>query len=409
MMKFQVAKSDLETALAVVSHAMASSGGDISSHYLFRLSAADPQKMEVLTYTGRLMGGALFKIGETLDGDPARFTIEGSRLKNWISVVPDGATLDFEYDKVDGQAADTTITVHGDDRKHITFATLDPATFPFWDKTMESVESKGKVNADRLRMALKRSGTFTAEEGSKDVGLQVVEVREGGEAGGVVTSTNKVRLCMTTIPSLKDARFRIHTKDIASTVGFLATCKTDELEVLETEKSFFLRRTSDQAYFGETKFHDTFKTVGHVPFHDHYTWVISRAGLTKALKAVEQGAPKEDDRLWMAIRDTDLDIRMETSTGKSATWNIPVKSTPGADVDSNGKPVTRPDLPPSIQINIANLRKLIDAIGDIANGDDFTLGVNYMPAKKSGYFRHETPSSAAHDHTLIMIVWNKNQ
>ena len=42
MMKMTFAKQDLGVAMAVVAASKASSGNDLSAHYLFRRSAADP-------------------------------------------------------------------------------------------------------------------------------------------------------------------------------------------------------------------------------------------------------------------------------------------------------------------------------------------------------------------------------
>ena len=93
-MKMQVAKRDLESALAVVTNSMTSSGTDISSHFVFR--ADEDDDVEVLTFTGRLFSSAPVKC--VVDSTPERsFTVEGARLLQWVRAVGDTA-IDLVFD-----------------------------------------------------------------------------------------------------------------------------------------------------------------------------------------------------------------------------------------------------------------------------------------------------------------------
>lgn len=388
-MKFQVARRDLDAALSVVNPAVSSSGGDISSHFVFRPHAEDAGKIEMLSYTGRVCAAAPFVA--TIEGDDRQsFTIEGGRLKQWLSAVPEDAVLTFEFTKA---SAETTVTLRNDSAKKQFFPSLDPAHFPYWDRILSEAKVTARLPGDRLKDALAKSKLFTAEDESKNQGLCVSEVRDG-----TLISTNKSTLCMIVMPDMKDAKIRVHNKDVGSILTFLNLAKSEPVEILEHDRTFFFRRL-DGSYFGETRFYESFPQLAGPTTEDQHVWEIAVPELKRGLAFVQAGAAKDDDRLWLSERDGKLVLKMETPSGKHSVYDFALNSV-------EHRP-DAPDLPDSIQITVKNLRRVLDA----AEGSVVKIGANVH--KKSGYFRYRMTkfadsNDAGGDQYLIMVVWNKN-
>lgn len=388
-MKFTVARRDLDAALQVTLPAI-SSNADLSSHFVFRPHLSDSAKIEVLAYTGRVCAAAPFVAA--FDGDErSSFTIEGWRLKKWLDAVDDASVLVFEYKRENG-SSETTVTLLNDSTKKQYFPSMDPTHFPYWDKVLEGSQVTATVAGDRLKDALARAKLFTAEDGTKSQGLCVVEVRDG-----VMISTNKSTLCMVSMPAMKESKIRIHSKDVNAVLAFLSLVKSELVEVLEHDRTFFFRKT-DGSYFGETRFHETFPTVGSPPADDQHVWEIPVPELKRALNALSAGASKDDDRLWLSQRDTRLVLKMETSNGKQSTWDLVL-----ASITKKDDAATLPD---SIMITVRNLKRLLDA----AEGETIKIGANQH--KKNGFFRYTMSKfggtdGAGADQYLVMLVWNK--
>ena len=154
-MKMQVAKRDLESALAVVTNSMTSSGTDISSHFVFR--ADEDDDVEVLTFTGRLFSSAPVKC--VVDSTPERsFTVEGARLLQWVRAVGDTA-IDLVFDP------ETKVVTAVAPKGSMEFQSADPAQFPFWDEMWPDVEEKGTVKASALAAGLSYARGFVFDTG----------------------------------------------------------------------------------------------------------------------------------------------------------------------------------------------------------------------------------------------------
>jgi hypothetical protein len=392
-MKFEVARRDLDAALQVVLPAVSSAGTDISSHLALRAHPTEAGKIEILAYTGRLMAGASFVA--TITGEPQSFTVEGWRLKKWLDAVTEDTVLVFDYKKSQG-ISDTTVTLLNDDEKRQFFPSLDPSHFPYWDRTLADAKVTATLPGDRLKDALFRSKLFTAEDEAKNQGMCVSEVRDG-----VLTSTNKSTLCMITVPALKASTIRVHNKDAGALIAFLGLAKTDLVEVLEHERSFFFRRP-DGSYIGETRFHESFPAIAQPKNQGHYIWEFPAEQAKHAMNGLLAGAAKLDDRLTLRQSGGRVVFGMDASGGKQATW--PVTLTTSEVVEFEGqKPLP---LPESIQITVRNLRRLIEA----TDGDKIRLLC--CPYNKSGYFRYtlttfEDSGKQNGDECLVMIVWSR--
>ena len=91
-MKIQIAKQDLMDAIKLTSTTISTTGSDISTHFLFRLTGGGTGA-EVQTYSNRVFSSSplVCQVVGYNEGDPTAFTVEGKRLQMWLSAVDDAA------------------------------------------------------------------------------------------------------------------------------------------------------------------------------------------------------------------------------------------------------------------------------------------------------------------------------
>jgi len=363
-MKIQVAKQDLENALDVVASCLAGTGSDLSVHFLFRRDPADREKIQVMTYSTRI--SALCPVTATVDeSDFDAFTIEGWRLKKWLSKLPDAA-LTFEFD---GAVVEAVCPGKGTQK----FQSLDPSKFPFWDKALGDAKIIALMPAERLHRAIDYSRNFASADESRQPELCVCEVKEG-----VLASTNKRTATLVSVAALKDSSMRVHSKDAGAILSFLATIK-DDVEVLEHDKCLFLRR-SDGAVFEESRFDANFPVFNRPPDKDPHWWVLDTEELRNAIPFLESGAQREDDRLRFT-RPGDPDdterpviLSMQTATGGTAEQKVTC-------VESGSEPDADPLPDEGFTLAYPNLTKILDFV----KSDTIKFGVSRR--KKGGYLR----------------------
>ena len=244
-MKIEVAKKDLEAALAVASVAVESGVADLSSHYLFRFKDGQP---EVLSYGMRLFSRAPFTaVVDAEDGEA--FTVEAWRLDKWMAGVGDGAlTL----------TADGSGDVHAKGpRSRVRFRSLDPSKFPYWDETLAEAEVIGSTSARTISNALNLARWFVSADDTAKPELCQIEAVEG-----VIWATDRRALSSVEIPSLPQLGIRVPGKAVASVLKYLGDKETQEgdLEVLQAERSFedgggafAIFKRVDSAYLGVTR------------------------------------------------------------------------------------------------------------------------------------------------------------
>lgn len=212
-MNIEVAKSDIEVALKVVSLTVGS-GSDLSSHYLFR--QRDGQ-MEVLSYDMRVFSRAPFTATvEGEDGDA--FTVEAWRLDKWISSVGDGV-LTLTCDD-QGQ-----VTAKGP-RSKIKLRSLDASRFPYWDGLMAQAEDVGDVTPGTLYRALHLTKHFVSSDDTSRPEICQTEATEG-----VLKATNRRAVSCVTVRDLPELDLRIPGKDITIVLKFLSDKVTQESDV----------------------------------------------------------------------------------------------------------------------------------------------------------------------------------
>jgi len=249
-MKIQVAKQDLDAALQVASCALGSGGPDsVAAHYVFRVqkNKDDEWGAEVLSYSGERLSAAAPFISkveitdEEVDAGYTRFTIEGSRLKDLIRLLPDEALV-FEYDgkrtAYKGPSAS--------EGQH--YGSLNPKGYPWWDATLDEAEVTATVPAESLRRAFSWAKLFVLDDDSRRPDLCIFECRSG-----IIYATNTRTVALITVPGLEESSLRVYGDNAPKLVSFLAAAGETNIEVMEAgEKALFLRR-HDGAIFQEAR------------------------------------------------------------------------------------------------------------------------------------------------------------
>jgi hypothetical protein len=316
-MKFKVAKRDLEAALQVVSGCLGKDAADITSHFTFRRRGTeDKYTLEVLAYTGRIFSSC--PVTAVAFEDPkakekAAFTVEGWRLKQWLQFVPDdGTALTFALDEGE-------VVVRAKRGKQV-FQSLDPSTFPHWDKTLEEAKSVARLPAARLAAALAYSKLFASIKEAKEPGMCCCEVRDGG----ILYSTDKKVAALIRVKGLEESKLRVHVQDAGGFISFLGLLDEGEVELLEHDRMAVLRR-SDGAMFGETRFSFPFpKSSVGMDDTDQHQWTLPLAELQQIIGFLVSGASTDDNRLRLSPGEEagDVVLSMVNTTGKTTELTL---------------------------------------------------------------------------------------
>ena len=316
-MRFKVAKRDLEAAIQVVGASIAGSGSDISAHFTFRRIGPDSQDkygIESLTYSGRTFASCpLAPVAfEDVGGKKAAFTIEGWRLKQWLKFIPADSVPDFTL-------ADGEVTARVK-RGAQTFQSLDPSTFPYWDKVLKEAEVKATLPANRLKEALAYSRQFIHDDEANEPDKCVCEA-----TNSILYSSDKKAVTLIKVKGMEESGLRVHGKDVAGCLTFLGTVGDGDVEILEHDRMTLLRRCVDGAVFGESKFHFKFP-VPKLRIEDkpQHTWDIVCEDLRQVLGFLVAGAAPEDNRLRLAPGETpgEVILSMANTSGKTTSLTI---------------------------------------------------------------------------------------
>lgn len=361
-MKFQVAKQDLDAAIAAVSNSI-SSAPDISGHFLFRRIAGDDKHVEVRTYSGRLYSGCPFVAA--VSGDGTEFTVEGKRLKAFLGSVDDCA-LTFDAD-TKGLVA---VTAPGMGIQH--FQGVDPTPFPHWDHLLTKAKVTATISAERLSAAIAYARPFASTDEAKTPHLCVCEVRNG-----VLAASNSSFGAGTylSVPLLKEATLRVHVKDIGAILTFLGRVEGD-VEIRETDRvAFYLR--GDGALLGESRLNVEFPKIKTPPPTDDHVWKIDTARALKALPFLKSGASDENLRVRLSRPDPDGPIKfsMLSKPGKSSEVDVTCSG-------SSSVPGAVP-LPDAFHVGFSPLLKLLELHRE---APEITLGITARPPV-GGYLR----------------------
>jgi len=374
-MRFKVAKRDLDEALLVVNSSLSTSDTDISGHYVFRQTGPNAEgkySIEVLTYNmSRLFSACPMIVAvEEAGTDKTAFTVEGWRLKQWLQYVPEDSVPEFTL--VDGEV---TIQVKKGSQ---TFQSLDPSSYPFWDKALAAAEHKATVKASRLREALSYAKLFLTEKTpDNDPGRAVTECK-----AGVFYAMDGRGLTLIQVQGMENSGLRVHLKDIPGYVSFLGVTPEGDVDVLEHERNLFLRRCSDGAVFGGSRFQHACKPPASVTIDgkNHHTWGVAAAEIKSTVGFLVAGAEKKDVRLGISPgpNPNELLFSMATASGKTTSLVVPLLSN-----ESLPKAPAIPDT--GFHLDHTVLTKVLNAW----EGDTVGIGINIAGARTFLRFQQE--------------------
>lgn len=381
-MKIEVAKPDLEAALQVVSIGAASTGSDLTTHFVFR--RREDGIVEVLSNNNRLgcsMPIAGCKVEE--DEDDA-FTVESWRLNKWISAVED-ASLTLEL--VEGTVKATS------PKGSVKFQSLDAAQFPFWDTTFSETSDGTTINAKRLQSALSHVKLFISDKDTTTPKLAVTEVLNES-----LQATDKGALAVVTIDELKTSNLRIHGKDLGQVLSFLGTCGDDSVDIKEHERCLFIVR-QDGGILSVGRPHHAFPDIqlDKKPDDPHW-WSVQKDGLQSAINGLASSASKEDTRLNFHLEGDMIGLSMTSASGEKVTLHLDA-------IEHGSAEDAKIDMPPDgFDIAYPYLLKLL---GQHKN-DVVKFGLNPQLDKKTkkpkgGWVRFREDRDG--DDYLTLLVW----
>lgn len=370
-MKITVAKNDLEAALQVASIGVSNSGNDLSTHFLFREREGN---IQVLSYSQRVCTASPVTCQHDAEQDEA-MTIEGWRLLKWLSVVGDvPVTLE--------NTTKGEVTVSSP-RSKIRIKSLDATKFPFFDKSLDDAKEVATLSADRLVSALNYIRSFISDKGSNDrPDVAQIEVLDG-----VMWATDKRAVTMITLDGLKDSNLRIHGQDIPSVTKFLSNKDTQEVTLLEHDRSLFLRR-QDGALVGCSRPLVKFPDIP-VPKvqNDQMFWTVRAESLLMGINVLEASADKGNTRIGLAWADDQVQLKVTSAVGGEDSFPLDVVESEGLD-----------DLPDGgFLMDYPYITHIIGHFGD----DEIKFGLNRL--KSGGYvrFAHEVDK----DSYVTVVAW----
>lgn len=371
-MRIKVSKSDLEVALRVAEIGVASSGADLSSHYLFRVKG---DHVELLSFSQRIC--TLVPVKCEYDGeDGDAITVEGWRLMMWLGGIGDVAI------EITGAGGGAVVLKAG--RSTIDAMSLDPSKFPFWDKTLEGAKGVTSLPAERLASAFNYAKNFISDNDTARPEISQVEV-----LGGSVWATDKKAVTLISLPELAGSALRVHGKDISAVVKFLGLKETVQVEVLEHDRSVFFRR-ADGAILGASRPVAQFPTLNVAKDgDDEIHWVISKAELLSGIQCLSAATKKDNTKFKFSFDKTSgqVVLAVEAVNGKENTHDIPcIEQGNAADLPDDGFWIDFP---------------YITRIAGHFAGESLKFGINKK--KKNGYVRfHHVVGS---DDFLTVVVW----
>lgn len=320
-MKIEVAKRDLEAALAVVSIAAGSTGNDITTHFVFR-HRPDDNIVEVLANNNRLGASMPLICNVSVEDDTDAFTVESWRLNKWIGAVQDAAlTLEL----TDGQVKATS------PKGSVKFPSLDSKTFPYWDGTFGETEPGVSIPAKRFQAALAHAKLFISDKDTTTPEFTVCEIKDGSLQASDRASLTSVTLRTLTTDEegtetyeddLKGSNLRIHGKDLASVLQFLNTCGDEGVEIREHAKALFLiRADGGMLSVGRPRHPFPDITLDKKP-DDPFWWEVKKEDLVSAINALVASASRENYKINFKLTDGMVEVSMVSVAGDTETLHL---------------------------------------------------------------------------------------
>ncbi|MDB4278187.1 hypothetical protein N9917_01155 [Deltaproteobacteria bacterium] len=382
-MKITISKRDLEASIQIASIGVSAASADLSGHFLFRLRDG---KAEVLAYNQRIFAGCPLtcQIEEGEDGDA--FTVESWRLKQWLGAVADAAlTL---------TADEATVTAQSP-RGKVKWGSLDPNKFPYWDDILAGATEVADIDGERLHSAVAYAKQFVSPEENTAPHLAVTEIRqptdkEGNDVGSPsLYATDQVGVAVIHIDGMDGSRLRLHGKDTAAVLSFLALKGSDKVKVKEHDRCLFIERT-DGAIFGVARPNSKFPSLNVEDNADpEVWWILDVEELEGAIKFLGTSAAKDDTRIRFSFDADKKSVVVAVSSASGGEDSLPVKTIDFGGVDG------LPD--DGFLIRHPYLTKVTSQFASD------TIRFDIFQKKKGGWvrFRHEKEG----DKYLTVVVW----
>lgn len=376
-MKIVVSKPDLEDALQVASIAIASSADDLSDRYLFRFCEG---AVSILTYNQRVCASTplICQVDDAEEGDT--LNVEGWRLMQWL-----------------GGIADVPITIEEDgpgvvklssSRSEIRVQTKDPSTFPYWDKTLAAAKETATIPAERLASAFGYARNFVYDRDTTSPALSQIEV-----FGGALWSTDKKAISKITIPDLAESNLRINANDIAQATKFLSLKGTDEVEILEHDRSTFFRR-GDGSILGVARPTSQFPRLGAIDSSDpnETEWEVLTQDMLAGIQCLKAATSKDNETLRFSYDEDQKAVVLGVTSTAGGEDVYPIEATDPSGVE---------ELPDNgFRLDYPYLQRIIGHFGV----DSLKFGINKAPAPKKGGFVRFL-HTVDDDEYLTVVVW----
>lgn len=380
-MNLEIAKSDLERALAVAALATGSAT-DLSSHYLFRVKDGS---LEVMSYDLRVFACSPCVAQADKDGS---FTVEAWRLDKWMGGVKDGV-LKFSA-KGDGEVLATG------GRSKVRFRSLDPSRFPFWDDMLPNEKSEGSIDPTSLSQALSVSRWFVSSDETVKPELCQVEALEG-----TLWATDRRAISLVKVGALPDLGIRIPGWDVGTLTRFLShkDTKSSAIEIKtisragedggrSSESALFVR--PDGAYLGVTRPVSKFPPIRGIDpdVETPSSMKIDKGEFNTALSVLSSSAPKGYDTVTFHVDQEEgtLEMKMPCEAGGEVSYTMGqavLTGVPGMETD--------------FALDVKYLKGLMGAF----SLDEISLGVHKQGGSGFVSFRHDADDNVY----FSVVVW----
>ena len=388
-MKFEVTKAGLAEAVAIVAPAVGTSGSDISTHFLFRVH----EGVELLGFSGRLFASSYLTECELNDGEEGEaFTIEGKRLKMLLASIKHGSDeLVFEF----GEGEVKVTTPLGGN----VFSSLDPNTFPYWDKSLNKAKKETTLEFRKFKAALTYCGKFVSDQVNKVPNICVVEYKNG-----TWYSTDQVVLSSVHGGASEDCNFRIFGKDLGSVLSYLNEISSygDKIEVYTSDRVVAFKSVNGEdspCFFGHSLYRHVFPDIGiDLDKEDHYLWTFKKDHLLNRIQFLNAGGKWDDPRLRFTP------VEYETPVGSRGV-EISVPSASGEEISVDldlVHEVCQEDAPDFDGFFLSHpyLTRVIGCIPD----DEIEMRINIKEDKKKGWVRFKWEMDKVTYHAVITWV-----
>jgi len=230
-MKLTIAKSDLESALNLTSHALGRENW--TTHYFIRKHTDD--KVEILSTDHRYCSSAIATCH--MEDETNTFSMEASRVKSWLKNVSDGVALVLNSD---GKVVNAKSA-----RGNVRWACVETDNFPYWDETLEEATSQCIISSEELHAILSHVRLFVGKPDAKSLSFRYVTFSQGA-----VLASNGLAMSLVLCDKLDKAKFYLTANDISPLLGFLSKLDGD-IEILATDRIVFFKG-SNESVFGLT-------------------------------------------------------------------------------------------------------------------------------------------------------------